>query len=396
MCRLIIAITIALLLLFSNAKAQQWNPVTSLPATEFTTINSFNNKLYAAAGNQLYSSADGTNWQSETIHPLAITPTCMALFNGVLYVGTTDNGVYYRNIATGSTWNHALLGLYISHFTVHEGRLHLSTEGSGVWKNVAGTWNNMTNDLPTYSYNVSKIVSLDGKLYAFAGGNGTFYRFDPGTNKWIEDYFSDGYLPGLIIDDALTHNGVLFAANGHHFLRSEDHGANWTADGVGLLNGINRMAYKGAHSIYALSPDPNTNFTYLQKRSINAAPQSSWGNFNEVLQFFSYAIHEFNGKIYIASDQGVFAKADGSLGVENPAAGNPALTLYPSPSSDGNINIVSDLEIETVEVYDLNGRMIVSKTVNALNPTFHISGKGIYVVAITSGGQITTKKAVIQ
>lgn len=384
------------LLFFGKAKAQEWNLVASLPTTEFTTIQSLNNKLYTATGNKLYISADGINWQSETIHHSQITPTCVTLFNNILYVGTMENGVYYRNIATGSPWSHALLGLHISHFTVHEGRLHLCSQGSGVWRNIEGQWNNMTADLPIYSYNVSKIVSLDGKLYAFAGGNGTFYRFNPSDNKWIEDYYSNSYQPGLIIDDALTNNGALLAVNGHRSIRSEDNGENWIDDNIGLINGVNRILYKGTNSLYSLTLDPNTNFTYLQRRNINATAETSWGFFNEELTFYSYAIEEFRGKIYIASNQGVFAKSDSSLGIENPIKNNPTVKLYPSPSSDGHINILSDFDIEHIEVFDLNGRMLLSKAINALNGSVSISGKGIYLVKIKTGGQIITKKAVIQ
>lgn len=397
MNRVITKFAIGILVFFLNkSHAQQWEPVTTLPDIEFTSIQKLNNKIYATAENKLFISSDGTNWQSEIIHPISITPTCMTIFNNILYVGTMENGIYYRNIAAGSSWSHALLGLNISTFLVHDGMLHICSQGSGVWKNISGTWNNLTSNLPIYSYNVTKIISINGNLLALAGANGTFYRYDETSLKWIEDYYSNSYQPGLIIDDAITNNETILAANGHHLIRSEDNGNNWTSDDIGLINGINRILFKGVNYVYALTLNPTNNFTHFQKRISNANSGTSWGDFNEELPFYTYAITEFNGKIYAASNKGVFVKSDSALGIDNPIIKNPEIIIYPSPSIDGNINVKSDFPIDYLEVYDLNGIKIISKSGSASNETISISGKGIYLVKIESNGQIITKKAILQ
>ena len=383
------------LFLITKVSAQDWEVVTSLPQTEFTVAKALEGKIYAAAQHKLYISTDGMTWQSENIHPVPITPTCITLFNGVLYVGTLDDGIYFRNIAPGSPWNHAVMGLHISHFAVHDGRLHFCSQGSGVWRNISGTWNNMTYDLPIYSYNVTKIISLDGKLYALAGANGTFYRYNPAVNKWIEDYYFNNYLPGLMVDDALTDGSAILAANGNRLLRTDDAADTWIQDNVGMQNGVNRILYKGMHSIYALTLDGNTNFTYLQKRSINAPSQTTWAN-NELLEFYSYAIDEFAGRIYIASNQGVYVKPDSTLGVGNPVLDRPEIVLFPSPSPDGNINISSSDEIGTVTAYNLSGQMVLSRTFSTPTATINIPQKGIFLVRVTNGDQSTVQKVVVQ
>ncbi len=395
MNRLITTITLGFsLLILTKINAQQWTPVASLPHREFTAIQNLDGRIYAASENKLYISADGNNWQIENIHPVIITPTCITVFNNILYVGTLSDGVYYRNLATGAQWQHALMGIHVSTFIVHDGRLHLCSQGSGVWRNISGIWNNMTYDLPTYSYNVNKIVSLNEKLYAFAGANGTFYRFNPETSKWIEDYYLNGYAPGLSADDAVTQNGVIFMTKGNRLLRSDDAGDNWVSDANGLINGINRFLYQGAQFMYSLTLDATTNYTYFQKRSNNALSQSTWNIYNELLPFYTYALVEFKDNMYVATNEGVFFKKIETLGIENPQLRSD-VSIYPNPSSSGIITITSNSIIEKIEVYDLGGRLIQSQNGNSVNETLTLSSKGIYLVKLLTNNQTLTQKVIV-
>ena len=88
-------------------------------------------------------------------------------------------------------------------------------------------------------------------------------------------------------------------------------------------------------------------------------------------------MEEFSGKIYIASNQGVFAKADSTLGVENPDINNPKVIVFPSLSINGIFTIKSNITIEKLNVFDLNGRIVLSKTINAFEDTLNIQTKGM-------------------
>jgi hypothetical protein len=379
------------LLVFSNSRAQQWDVVEALPQTEFTTIKCMEGKIFAASENKLYISNDGSAWDVESIHPLTITPTCLMLFNNVLYVGTAANGVYYRNIQPGSSWNHALLGLQISSFIVHNGQLHISSRGSGVWKNVSGTWNNITYNLPTHSYDVQKIVSLHGKLYAFAGDNGAFFMYDPDSSLWYADYYYDSITPGLIIDDAIISENAIIVANGNSLLRSDDGGENWENDGIELVNGIKRILFKGAFNLYALTCE-STNTTYFQMKNCNAESQSNWSSPEEILSFHANGVEEFKRKVFIASNQGVYYKQDDTLNVDIPESKLPIVTVYNSTETSGEITILCDSLIEKIDVFDLNGKWITSKSVNTNKETFRLSTKGIHIIKMMVGGQTITKK----
>lgn len=388
-------LTMALIFLIGyTANAQEWSLVPDLPAQEFTMVKNINGKLYASSGNKLFTTSDGTHWNVESITNLtSITPNCMTRFNNVLYIGTLANGLYYRNIS-GGPWHHTLAGINVSSFAVHNNTLYISSEGFGVWMNNAGTWENCTYDLPTYSYNVNKIVTINGELLALSGANGTFYRYNPNIHRWKEDYYLNTYAPGLAISDALLLNQTLLVANGTQLLRSEDNGENWTADRVGLLTGVNRILYQGSNNIYVLTMTLS-NYTRLQKRNTNAASQSSWAQFTEQLPFYSYAIEEYNGRIYIASHLGVYTKLDNTLEVDNPPSIKDEIKVYPIPSNDGNFYITGTTTIEKIEVYDLNGRLVEAKHASAGTENITISNSGMYLLKITGGGQTITKKVMV-
>jgi hypothetical protein len=379
------------LLVFSNSRAQQWEIVEALPQTEFTTIKCMESKIYAASENKLYISTDGNNWDVESIHPLTLTPTCLILFNNTLYVGTASNGVYYRNIQQGSSWNHALLGLRISSFLIHNGQLHLSSRGSGVWKNVSGTWNNITYNLPTNSFDVQKIVSLDEKLYAFAGDNGTFYTFDQDASLWSADYYFNTITPGLIIDDAIISEGAIIVANGENLLRSDDGGEHWEEDSIELVNGTKRILFKGSFNLYALTCD-SSNTTHFQNRNCNAELQSSWENAEEILSFHAYGAEEFKRKIFIASNKGVYYKADNTLNIDKPESKLPIVSVFNSSETTGEITILSDTLINKLNVFDLNGKLISSKLVNNHQETINLRTKGIHILKLEVDGHTITKK----
>ena len=387
--------TLFIIFLFVTSYAQQWESVPNLPSTEFTAIATLGNKLYAASGKKLYKSANGVNWTIENISTTPIIPTCISIFNSVLYVGTMNSGLFYRNLAPSSAWNNALPGIHVSNFMVHNGDLFLCGDGFGVWKRTVGNWTNITYNLPTYSYNVSKILSFNGKLFAFAGGNGTFYTLDFNTNLWKEDYYRAGYSPGLYINDVMLSGNTLFAASGYRLFLTEDSGENWVTDSNGLINGSNRILHSTSNNLYVLTLNPNSNTTHFQKRNTIAPAQSNWGNYNEQLPFYSYAMTTFNGRMYIASLQGVYTKADLSLGLENPVDISQVI-IYPSPSIDGVIHLKSDNPIEKIEAFDSNGRKIVTKETNAFNESISINGHGVFLIKLLINGQNIIKKVIVR
>ncbi|MGL2965929.1 T9SS type A sorting domain-containing protein [Flavobacterium sp. XGLA_31] len=382
------------LLIGLSVQSQSWQLVNDLPQQEFMVVKQISGKLYAASENKLFSSTDGITWSTEIFTNISVTPTTIYAFGGKLHIGTMYHGVYTRALTTGGVWNHTLTGIHSANFIPHNGKLYMASTGFGVWYYDGNLWHNQTLNLPTYSYNVNKIVSANQTLYAFSGANGTFYKFDENGSSWTEDYYFNTLYPGLAVDDALLLGNILYVANGNKLLRSDDFGNNWTSDNIGLNNGVFRQLFTGSNSLYALTHNMATNYTYLQKRGLNDMG-SSWGNFNELLPFYSYDLEEFNGKIYIASDMGLYSKSN-ELGIEVPINDqNFEVSIYPIPSYDGRLTILSNKMIKKVNITDLSGRIVFRENINSLQTDILLQTSGIYIVNLMCDDKIVTRKVIV-
>ncbi|MFT3793313.1 hypothetical protein [Flavobacterium sp.] len=321
---------------YTETNAQQWTRIDKLPHSDFSALEVIDGTLYAAHRSTLYYSNDnGVNWSQVTMSALTLDPMCMIQFGGRLYVGTYNRGIYSApmNNLQGA-WTQNLNNVPITSFVEKDNILYASTEGSGVLRsNGDGQFHWFSNGLPNYSNNVSKVISAPNGLIATAGGNGTFYRWNTATHNWDEDYYFAGYSPGMQVDDALRVGNTIYISRFNMVLRSDDSGANWTHDQVGLQNGHNRYLYAGEQTLYALTTvfTGDDNLTFLRKRPLNAPSQSSWATDPEVLPFYTYAMREFGNTLFAGSNLGLYYKGN-HLGTGHPEREQNTLVVYPNPS----------------------------------------------------------------
>lgn len=384
----------------SIASAQEWTRVEALPETEFMSVKVLEGKIYTISENKLYTSTDGQNWQVEVITPEFITPYTLEIFNNTLYIGTLFNGVFEKSLTPNSVWNQILDGVAISSFAIHGNELYLSTFGLGVYKKVNGTWQNINYNFPTFSFNVNKLLSINNTLYAFAGGNGTYYSFNPNQLSWNVHLYFGAIAPAFIADDAIkTSANVIYVARGNALLRSNDGAQTWSSDTVGLLNGNNRIVYEGVHSTYVLSllfNDANaTNYTRFQKRASNLPLSSSWGTSNELLEFYTNSMTEFGNKLFLASEKGIFFKIDNTLGVINPIPTEVNIKVYPIPTQSNEISFESDYVIDEVSVFDLTGRLVYKHSFNEKTGTINLSKKGLFMAHFIMDGELIYSTKII-
>ena len=80
----------------------------------------------------------------------------------------------------------------------------------------------------------------------------------------------------------------------------------------------------------------------------------------------------------------------GEVGIENIVAGE--INVYPNPASD--VINVANAEGAQVSVFDMNGRMVANVESASANQTIDASvlAKGMYIVRIADGQNVTTKK----
>jgi hypothetical protein len=87
----------------------------------------------------------------------------------------------------------------------------------------------------------------------------------------------------------------------------------------------------------------------------------------------------------------------GNCALGNDEFGNDSIQIYPNPATD-NVNINYNHNIKTIELIDVQGRILVSKMVNENQVTFDVSdySSGVYYLKITGDGGSTIEKLLKQ
>lgn len=391
--KLFIALTICLVM--QAASAQGWSKITSLPDIEFSVLEVIDGTIYTAAGKTIYTSADnGATWTNSNFTSQEdVRVSCFTKFNDKVYAGTS-NGIFSSDITSvHSPWYQDLQTEEITSFTERDNVLYASLEVYGVLKLVSPTtWVTFNTGLPSYSQSVTEVLSTPAGLLAIAGANGTFYRYDFNLNTWIEDYYiNNGIIPGLDIDDIATIGNSLYISRYNNIYRSDDMGENWVEDNDGLLTGQTRTIYATQNDLYSISVIGNDT-TRLHKRGVNDIG-GTWADDVEVLPFFSNAMHDLNGDLFIAALDGIYTTST-ILGIPE----NLKLTtlVYPNPSADGHFMIKSNTTIESIKVYDLTGRIVAEEQYNNGLSAFTISLAGIYIVELKAGSASIIQKVLVQ
>jgi hypothetical protein len=390
----------ALLVAFSiSLNAQQWTRITNLPASDFGAIEIIDGILYTGSGQKIYYSTDtGETWQNATFTAVPVVEVkCFKKFGSQLYVGTSD-GIFSAALDNlNGSWSHHIASGWITSFAEQDGVLYASSTGVGIGvfkHNANGSWSNFSNGIPNYSGSVNKMLATPAGLLAFAGANGTFYKYDKITADWIEDYYGSGYQVGLDFEDAALVGNSIYVSRSNKVLRSDDFGINWTSDQVGLNNGHTRTMAVGNNDLYAVTTvfTGDTNLTWLCKRDKNAPAQTNWSG-AETLDFFSYALAESGDKAFIASNQGIYIK-DASLGTVLPLHPKAEPVIFPNPSPDGRFILKSPEAIDELNVYDLMGKLIMTRRELPAYYEFTIPGQGLYFVRTISGKTLKTFKVI--
>lgn len=387
----------AVLALFASctAEAQGWTQLDNLPAQPFTAFEVIDGKIFAASGNSLYTSTNaGETWSENdfTNQPDAFIYS-FKKFGNRIFAGTTKGVFSAPANNVSALWNHDINTLPINGFSEKDNVLYAAVEGFGVMRYNGVFWMGMNTGLPTYSYNVEKVIATPNHLFAMAGANGTFYRYDFAQGQWVEDYFSDeGLLPGLMTQDVLMLDGVLYMSTYNMLLRSDDLGDNWNADQTGLPSGQWRFMYAGHENMYAITTDGDTT-TKLNRRPHGATTGTTWSDDSEILPWFTFAMAEHDGKIFMAALDGVYTY-DSTMG--NGEHGLKNVAVYPNPSADGRFTLQTDIAIDEITVYDLSGRTLLTDKAIDNGYTFTITTPGLFIVNATKGQTTQSYKIAVK
>jgi|WetSurMetagenome_2_1015567.scaffolds.fasta_scaffold59600_2 hypothetical protein len=395
---LLLAVAMILANIFDSVA--QWTKINSVSSRPVVVLAQYGDTILAASDmNFLFRSIDdGVLWTPITLSSGNIAITTLDVIDGIIYVGTSADGIFY-SINGGLSWMKKGNNLSaVSAIQKRGNDLYAATLGEGVFLFDQDTdrWIGFNNSLPTYSVNVFTMVSTPESLLIGAGANGTYYRYDFANSQWNEGYYYGLLRPGLIINRLIAVSNTIFAVNGYRIIRSDDEGLSWEDDRTGSHAGISRNIYCGADNIYTITNMLNGG-TWIQGRSKSSLSGSSWAETEDFLQGgFSYDIIEYRNKLFLARADGIYVK-DGILGTDKSLPDNSDIELFPNPSDGKLINISSDMQINKLTILNILGQIEYSEIVR--NNTLIISSdlkEGVYFIIFNlSNGRNAVKKIII-
>lgn len=340
----------------------QWTVVPILPITEFVSFASKDSLLFAATlSNILYKSTNfGEDWTQIEVGSNNIILEKIEIIDDILFIGTKNAGIYQSN-DYGVTFEKTLnSSLPITDFVKRGNQYFASSLGNGVY-----VFNGQNRNWEEYfiqsiplnvAGSVTNILSTNDYLFIASGGNGVYHRFSTIDNQWKPGYYYGNLAPGLQITDAINLNDTIIVVNGNRVIVSSNDGQTWKDDKLGTMNGVDRLIYQGNTDIYLVTSDFEQG-TWIQKRQKSSPIGSDWSSDDEYLQnFYCFDLIEYNNKIYLASEYGVYCKSI-TTSVSQREENEPKLQIR-FQSLSKVLTLQCSQEITSVSLYNVLGQIV--------------------------------------
>lgn len=201
------------------------------------------------------------------------------------------------------------------------------------------------------------------------------YSLDSG--KFLpEDYFwsYDGTVLGEIVMEP-SRSGVQIMSNGNALINETGKGRLTEVDNLGNVVWVYEIPI-GNNSNFAQFDEPDGNGSFRAHRYPESYP-----GFDNVT---------FNNTGIIEDVNAISVNCVNSLSVDGVYFSN--LQVYPNPTT-GILNFNLDNSIDRIQVYDLAGKVLLSKT-NSESINIESLANGLYLVELTSGENLQTVKIV--
>ena len=386
-------IIIMLAIIGLSVKAQ-WVQ-TNLQNGDIACIAISGNNIFA--GNQLVgggmslSTNSGQNWSN--VGGLSGLSVYSSIINGTNMFAGTNNGGVYLSTDTGTNWTSVSLPstvLNVMSFAISGNKTFVGAGNASLYlsTNNGGSWTAANTGLSYHSVNALAISG--SKIFAGTGGGGLYLSTNNGTN-WT----SVTGIPTNAQVDALAVSGSnIFAGTNIGVYLSTNNGTSWSAvnNGIPASIQISAIAISGSmifagtrgDGIY-LSTDNGANWT-----AENAGLTGSGLLFINCIALSGTTIY-----IGVGSGYGVWERPLSDFAGINEINENNNISVYPIPAKD-NITIKNSdfIKDETISVYDIQGQLLLQRTILQAKIDIDISAfpSGVYVVEVRTEKGVSVKK----
>jgi len=273
----------------------------------------------------------------------------------------------------------------------------------------------------------SLMQASDGMLYGMtenggANNDGLLFQYNPTTNTYMDKYdfantatsgskpygsliqASDGMLYGMTYRGGANGWGVIFKYNPttntytdtYDFANTATSGSNLSGDLMQASDGmLYGMAYGGGANSDGLLFQYNlTTNTYTDKYDFaSATGRSPDGSLIQASDGCLYGMTNGGG----ANNLGVLFKyCIGTTGIQQLAGNNEQVNIYPNPNNGSFVIEPSSNTKQTLLVYDVNGKQVLSQTINGKTSIDASNlNEGVYNINIISNEGVINKRLVI-
>lgn len=373
-------------------RSQTWTAL-SVPAKNFSSLEVFGNTMYAGTRDTLYVSMNkGSTWVKRKVPTSGYDVKAITFYSGRLFIGTGD-GVFMSG-DNGASWASSNIHVDVNDFEELNGYLYAVTNGGGIYicSQVSNTWSpSPLNPSTSISDNIYKVIRQENTMVAYSSSFGKSYRFNLNLQDWVL-----GVTP--LFDGSrklfdITYAGPKLTRLSDYggYWQSEDNGATWYTDTTDMRVGTRGVLLSGYNNMYVFWNHPGG--AWIQQRPQTAMPLDSWAPNEEWLTIGQVNVaREYNNRLYVATDYGIWSKLNGSPNVAVPAVTNEVQTeMFPNPATDGTAQIRAQ-GLSRVKITDALGRLVQDFSTSNDEAGIRLNLPGVYNVSMLVNGQWISRR----
>jgi photosystem II stability/assembly factor-like uncharacterized protein len=231
---------------------------------------------------------------------------CEAIdFNGTLYVGTIDSGIYYST-DLGNDWSSSSLNGYtINSINASPNGYIYATAGQVIFRSTDHgiNWIQITNGLPATYFN--QVTSSSEDLVFLATSEGIYRSIDYGANwERVDSGFFNDYIKGVVANP----DGNIYAYLDSSIYRSSDDGVNWLELNKPPTGRITDLNFDSSNNLF-LTLNLIGVSVFLGYRSTDQG--ETWQQFGSSCPlFFHFVEVSPDGSLYIQGQFGIYRSTD--------------------------------------------------------------------------------------